>query len=180
MIEVGVSAGDQSDGFAGGDFVDLSLSISEGDQATDDFQLAEAVFELALIEDSPNSDFDLLFQSDVLAMTNGSGTASALGNAIVVFELTEDFNVNSLAGDSVLFNSLGEAVNLLELEPQLLVAGTYSLSFGASASIQANDTIFLEENSVSGLISFTAVPEPGVSVFSMALLGLFAGRRRHV
>ena len=177
LIEVGVSAGEVTDGFAGDEFVDISLSVDDGDPATSDFQLAEAVFELALVEDSPLSDFELRYGSDVLAMTNGQGTASALGNAIIVFELAQDFNVNSLIGDSVLFDSLGLPIELQAGNDQLLLAGRYSLSFGASASIQSTDTNFLEQNTVAGVIAFSAVPEPSLSMLPILTLGLVARRR---
>ena len=178
LIEVGVSAGDASDGFGGDEFVEVSLSVSDGDINTNDYQIAEALFNLGLNKDSANGDYELSYGSDVFAMTNGEGTASALANSIIVFEISDDFFASSIAGDSVLFDALGMPITLLDDQSQRLDAGRYSLSFGASASIQSNDTTFFEESSVSGVITFTVIPEPAAGSIILFVSMLAAARRR--
>ncbi len=172
LVEVGVVAGDASDGFGGHELSDVFLSVMDGEVGTPDYQYAEALFVLDVQENTAQSDYLLTYDSQVQVMTGGIGNAAALGNGIIVFSLTEEFEVSSLLGDTTLFDSTGTAVEIQQGSPLLLSAGNYSLSFGSSALIQNGDTNLIESNSQSGLLSFntTAIPEPGLALLTILLV----------
>ena len=177
--EVGVSAGEFSDGVVGGAVTDVFLSVTDGVPGTSDFQLAEALFLLAVDDDTTLGDYTLTYDSQTSVTTGGIGDAGALANGIIVFALSEDFNVTSLTGETIFDDSLGEPVVLPENTSVRLTAGIYSLSFGSSAFISDGDSILEINNSESGLVSFTAVPEPGLSfIGALGLVGLSRHRRR--
>ena len=172
IVEVGVVAGNNSDGFASHDLSDVFLSVMDGEAGTADFQYAEALFVLDVQENTLQSDYLLTYDSQTLVMTGGIGSAAALANGIIVFSLTEEFEVSSLLGDTTLSDSTGTPFVIQENSPLLLSPGIYSLSFGSSGLIQTGDSNLIESNSQSGLLSFnsTAIPEPGFALLTVLLI----------
>ncbi len=170
LAEVGVSAGANSEGVGGHDTTHAFLSVSDGVPGTANFQLAEAVFDLTVEDDSALGDYLLTYNSQVFVMTGGIGDAGALSNGIIVFSISEEFEVISHLGETVLNDSLGNPVVIDQDIPFLLGPGTFSLSFGSSAFINDGDPIHEIVNSQTGLLSFdaTTVPEPAsASIFFM-------------
>ena len=180
FAEVGVTAGDVTDGVGGHSTSFAEFSISDGTKGTANYQLAEALFNLQLSDDSMVADYLLTYESEIHIMTGGEGIANALSNGIFVFNLTEDFEATAMMGDAELFDSLGENLSLLQDETVLLEAGNYSVSFGASGSILSTDDIFERTDSVFGQIAFnsTAVPEPTAATILLAAVCLGIRRRR--
>lgn len=177
LIEVAVEANEMSKGFAGDELIELDLSISNGELGMTDYQIAQATFGLTLDENTANESYSLGYLSDVFVMTGGEGTANALGNAIIVFELSQNFLATSTTSDSILFDSMGLPIFLDENESQSLEPGVYSLSFAASVAILSNATEFTQESAVSGLITFNAIPEP-TALSILVLMGMSVSTRR--
>ena len=174
LVEIGVSAGENSDGYGNHAFTTMELEVMDGAAGMTDYQLARATFDFGVDEIGMDT-YSLRYFSDVYVETGGQGTASSLGNGIIVFELHSPFEVVSTDGDSTLFDALGNPIDLPQNDVFVFEPGRYSLTFGASAAIQSNATEFTQGNTTNGIINFTQViPEPsaGVILISSLLIGL--------
>ena len=184
LAEVGVSAGATQDGFgSSGDTVNIeniSLMVTEGVPGTADFQTAEAFFSLAVNADTMLGDFQLDYDSSIVASTGGIGDAGGLSNGIIVFNLAEQFEAISHDSETIFSDAFGEPVVLGQGQSVILDAGNYSLSFGSSAFIDNGDQKIRVSDSSFGVVSFnsTAVPEPATGLICVLTAGLLAVRRR--